>query len=118
MTKTIVAALLLALPATPSLAMAPGRVFVHQKPALVYRPAPTADAGTAKYYEEEAAKLRAEAARIRQMAVDYKRFSRSPVNPAIPKMQERYSAMAKAADQRAMEAERLANECRQHAKCA
>jgi hypothetical protein len=87
--------------------------------AFVYQPKPaptTTDAGRAKQYEEEAARSRAEAAHYRQMAVDYRRFSKSPVNPAIPKMEQHYWALANAADQRAAEVERLAKEYCQRGK--
>jgi hypothetical protein len=111
MTRKSVVVLLFALSAIPARVVA--------APSFIYRPAPgppTTEAGWAEQYEEEAAKWRGEAAHQRQMAIDYRRFSKSPANPAIPKMEQHYAAMAKAADQRAAEAERLAEYHRQRAK--
>jgi hypothetical protein len=84
-----------------------------------YRPkaaGPTTNLGMAQKYEQEATTWRIEAANHRQMAVDYKRFSKSPLNPAIPEMQRHCTSMVEAAVARAAEADRLAAEYRLLAK--
>ncbi len=87
-----------------------GPARAHGTPQ-VYRPKPaepTTNAGLVQKYEQEAAAWRTEAATHRQMAIDYRRFSRSPFNPSIPKMEQHCNAIIQAAEARASEADGLA----------
>lgn len=70
----------------------------------------------AKQYEEKAAIWRDEAAHHHQMAIDYKRFSKSPLNPKIAKMERHCAAIASGASKLAAESEALAKEYRDRAK--
>ena len=70
----------------------------------------------AKQYEDRAAMWRDEAAHHRQMAIDYKRFSKSPMNPTIAEMAKHCGAIVREANKLAAESDALAEDYRQRAK--
>jgi hypothetical protein len=94
-------------------------VAAQARTPQTYRPKPaepTTNVGLAQKYEQEATTWRWEAANHRQMAIDYKRFSKSPLNPAIPRMEQHCNAIIEAAEARAAEADSLAAGYRLRAK--
>lgn len=96
------------------LALAAGPAFAHNPP-FVYRPPqapPTTNIELATAYDQYATKWRAEAAYHRQMAIDYRRFSKSPANPAIARMDQHCRGLIVAAERNAASAQRLATEYR------
>lgn len=109
----VVTAILLALGAAAALAGGGGAPSGMTPKSAIIPQTPEEHIAMAKQYDQKAAMWRDEAAYHRGLAAEYKKFSRTPNNPHVAKMEKHCNAIATEADKLAVEADAMAKEHRQ-----